>query len=58
MPFAVLFVDLNNYKPINDRFGHDIGDRVLVEIGQRLRRWPVARWAWPSTRPMATRPTS
>ena len=35
-PFAVLFVDLNKFKQINDRFGHDVGDRVLSEIAQRL----------------------
>lgn len=35
-PFAVLFVDINNFKLINDHFGHDAGDRALIEIGQRL----------------------
>ncbi|WP_406626265.1 diguanylate cyclase domain-containing protein [Acidovorax sp. SDU_ACID1] len=36
-PFALLFIDLNRFKPLNDRFGHDNGDRALAEIAQRLR---------------------
>ncbi|MEO7432986.1 MAG: GGDEF domain-containing protein [Dokdonella sp.] len=34
---AVMFIDLDDFKGINDLFGHAIGDRVLQAIGRRLR---------------------
>ncbi|MFN3303337.1 MAG: diguanylate cyclase domain-containing protein [Roseateles sp.] len=36
-PFAIMFVDFDRFKDINDRFGHASGDAALKEIGERLR---------------------
>jgi diguanylate cyclase (GGDEF)-like protein len=34
---AVVFVDFNRFKSVNDRFGHAVGDSLLAEVGARLR---------------------
>lgn len=35
---AIIFIDLDHFKPINDTHGHEVGDAVLKEIARRLKR--------------------
>ncbi|GHG59920.1 hypothetical protein GCM10010919_02880 [Alishewanella longhuensis] len=36
--FALLFIDLDHFKPINDRYGHVLGDKVLQQVVSRLHQ--------------------
>jgi diguanylate cyclase (GGDEF)-like protein len=34
--FSVMFLDINDFKTVNDRWGHDLGDEVLAKVGQKI----------------------
>jgi diguanylate cyclase (GGDEF)-like protein len=39
-PLTLVFIDLDRFKPLNDQYGHAVGDQVLMEIGRRLNDQP------------------
>jgi diguanylate cyclase (GGDEF)-like protein/PAS domain S-box-containing protein len=35
---ALMMIDLDNFKPLNDAYGHEVGDQLLIELSKRLKK--------------------
>ncbi len=38
-PFSVMFIDIDNFKELNDNHGHQVGDKILAELATILKHW-------------------
>jgi diguanylate cyclase (GGDEF)-like protein len=37
-PYALFYIDLDKFKPVNDTYGHDAGDAVLIDVAEKMKR--------------------
>ena len=38
IPFSLLYIDIDSFKSVNDSYGHEYGDRVLIKVAERLEK--------------------